>query len=58
MDIRTARRLEETFTRVDLLMAALESLTRALNEQHQRITELEDKLAKGRQQKWPTTKTS
>ena len=44
MDIRTGKRLQETFTRVEILTAALESLTKALDTQEQRIRQLEDLL--------------
>jgi hypothetical protein len=44
MDIRTGKRLHETFTRVEVLTAALESLTKALDAQEQRIRTLEDLL--------------
>jgi len=44
MDIRTGKRLHETFVRVEVLTAALESLTKALDAQEQRIKTLEDLL--------------
>ncbi len=44
LDYRTSKRLEQTFTRVDLLMAAIESLTKALGQAEDRITQLEDAL--------------
>ena len=44
MDIRTGKRLHETFVRVEVLTAALESLTKALDAQEQRIRTLEDLL--------------
>jgi hypothetical protein len=44
MDIRTGKQLQQTFTRVEVLTAALESLTKALDAQEQRIKYLEDLL--------------
>lgn len=42
MDITTARKIEQTANRVDVLMAAVESLTKALTNAEERIEHLED----------------
>ena len=51
MDIRTSHQLRETFARVEVLMAAVEAMSKALSDAEQRIQQLEDETKKRRQTK-------
>ena len=55
MDIQTGRKLQQTFVRVEVLTAAVESLTKALDDAQQRIKSLED-LVRPLELRRPTTR--